>query len=287
MTKTSQHSYSLGTGNSMHIGNGFTGIGFREKEFMGVMDPLVLVDHYTMTAPTFGPHPHAGLSAVSILFEDTTGKFHNRDSLGNDFDLEAGDLYWLKAGSGVVHDESPRQGAVVHGLQVFVNLPKREKRSRPESLHVKSADMPRIIEEGVNVRVVLGNSNKKEGKQSPATPMTILDGVIAPKSQFFHTINSGEHIWCYLVSGAVEVVFDDKTHRVTERQALALSGSSEAESNNVTVINSSSSDAHFVLFAAQPIKEDFVQKGPFIMSTEEEITEVEQAYSDGKLGRVD
>ncbi|MTJ02873.1 pirin family protein [Idiomarina piscisalsi] len=286
MTKTNQHSYSLGMGNSLHIGNGFTGIGFREKEFKGAMDPLALVDHYTMTAPTFGPHPHAGLSAVSILFEDTIGKFHNRDSLGNDFDLEAGDLYWLKAGRGVVHDESPRKGAVVHGLQVFVNLPKRQKRSHPESLHVKSSDMPRIIEKGVNVRVVLGHSNKKEGKQSPATPMTILDGVITPKSQFSHAINAGDNIWCYLVSGTVEVVFGGETHRVTERQALALSGSSEAASDNVTVINSSSSDAHFVLFNAQPIKEDFIQKGPFIMSTEEEITEVEQAYSEGRLGRV-
>lgn len=287
MTKASRLSYSLGSGNSLQIGDGFTGNGFREKEFEGVMDPLVLVDHYTMTAPTFGSHPHAGLSAVSILFEDTTGKFHNRDSIGHDFDLEAGDLYWLKAGSGVVHDESPREGAIIHGLQVFVNLPKKDKKTQPESLHVKSAEMPRIIEKGVNVRVVLGNSNSKDGKQSPVTPMTILDGTIAPESQFSHTLNRGDHVWCYVISGIVEVRLEGKKHRVSEGQALALSKEEGTGSNNVTVLNRSSSDAHFVLFNAQPIKEDFVQKGPFIMNTEEEIKEIERAYSEGKLGRID
>ena len=70
-------------------------MGFRHGQFFGAMDPIIMVDHYTMTVPTFGAHPHAGLSAVTVLFEDTEGKFNNRDSLGNDFDINPGDLYWL------------------------------------------------------------------------------------------------------------------------------------------------------------------------------------------------
>lgn len=115
-------------GKVIEIGSGFTAMTFKEKDYFDSMDPLVMVDHYRMTEPTFGAHPHAGLSAVPVLFEDSEGKFHNRDSLGNDFDLMPGDLYWLKAGSGVIHDESPRQGAKIHGLQVFVNLPSVEKK---------------------------------------------------------------------------------------------------------------------------------------------------------------
>lgn len=111
------------TGNALSVGSGFTGIGFRHSQFEGTMDPIIMVDHYTMTVPTFGAHPHAGISAVSVIFEDSEGKFNNRDSLGNDFDIEAGDLYWLNAGSGALHDEAPRQGAKIHGLQIFVNLP--------------------------------------------------------------------------------------------------------------------------------------------------------------------
>jgi redox-sensitive bicupin YhaK (pirin superfamily) len=151
------------------------------------MDPLVMVDHYRMTESTFGAHPHAGLSAVSVLFEDSEGAFHNRDSLGNDFDMLPGDLYWLKAGSGAVHDESPRTGASIHGLQVFVNLPARMKHDAPESRHVKAQDIPVLETDGYRVRVVLGNSNGISGRGSPALPMTILDGRIGPGSAFTTT----------------------------------------------------------------------------------------------------
>eukprot|EP00903_Cladosiphon_okamuranus_P005214 g5212.t1 len=126
------------------------------------MDPFIMVDHYTMTEPTFGAHPHAGLSAVTVLFEDTEGKFNNRDSLGNDFDINPGDLYWLNAGSGAIHDEAPRKGASIHGLQIFVNLPGRMKHQAPSSLHVKREDMPTLKGQGYRVRLVLGRSNGVE-----------------------------------------------------------------------------------------------------------------------------
>ena len=104
------HSPRATQGKPFSVGQGFTATSFKHPQFGGRMDPLIMVDHYQMTAPTFGAHPHAGLSAVSVLFEDSIGRFHNRDSLGNDFDLLPGDLYWLSAGSGVVHDEYPRAG---------------------------------------------------------------------------------------------------------------------------------------------------------------------------------
>ena len=117
------HSAGPVEGKQLSIGEGFEAISFKHDLFGGQMDPLVMVDHYTMTGPTFGAHPHAGMSAVSVLFEDSVGQFNNRDSLGNDINLEPGDLYWLKAGSGAVHDEKPLPGAKIHGLQMFVNLP--------------------------------------------------------------------------------------------------------------------------------------------------------------------
>ena len=92
-------------GNELTIGSGFEAQSFRAQDIAKLMDPLVMVDHYVMTQPTFGPHPHAGMSAVSLLFEDSEGLFHNRDSLGNDFDLQPGDLYWLSAGRGAVHPD--------------------------------------------------------------------------------------------------------------------------------------------------------------------------------------
>src|SRR6056297_211452 len=110
-------------GAAMTRGTGFEALSFIHRQLDGLMDPLIMVDHFTMTEPTFAPHAHAGLSAVSVLFEDSTGSFRNRDSLGNDIELAPGDLYWLKAASGAVHDEAPTPGSRTHALQIFVNLP--------------------------------------------------------------------------------------------------------------------------------------------------------------------
>ncbi|MGB1837829.1 pirin family protein [Marinobacter adhaerens] len=178
-------------GTSLSVGSGFTGVGFRHGQFYGAMDPFIMVDHYTMTAPTFGAHPHAGLSAVTVLFEDTEGKFNNRDSLGNDFDINPGDLYWLSAGSGAVHDEAPRESATIHGLQIFVNLPGRMKHQAPSSLHVKREDMPTLKGQGYRVRLVLGQSNGVETDAASVWPATILDGFADKTSLFEHRIQTG------------------------------------------------------------------------------------------------
>ena len=77
-------------GHYFEVGEGFSAHSFRHTDYAGLMDPLIMVDHYTMSKPTFGAHPHAGLAAVSLLFEDSEGQFRNRDSMGNDFDLLAG-----------------------------------------------------------------------------------------------------------------------------------------------------------------------------------------------------
>lgn len=274
-------------GNALKIGAGFTANAFRERDFAGAMDPLVMVDHYRMSEATFGAHPHAGLSAVSVLFEDSEGKFHNRDSLGNDFDLMPGDLYWLKAGSGAVHDEAPGAGARIHGLQVFVNLPARMKQDAPESLRVNSQDMPVLKTDGNRVRVVLGDSNGITGQVSPALPMTILDGKIAAGSTFAHDLQAGENGWLYAIEGEIEIIVAGEKVRLQAGESIAIEATSGSATNTIEFTNVADSGAHFVLFAAVPVKEAFVQKGPFVMNNEVEIAQVEADYAAGKLGHLE
>jgi redox-sensitive bicupin YhaK (pirin superfamily) len=274
------------SGRQLEIGTGFTALSFRERDFSGAMDPLVMVDHYRMNEPTFGAHPHAGLSAVSVLFEDSEGKFHNRDSLGNDFDLMPGDLYWLKAGSGVVHDEAPRAGARIHGLQVFVNLPARMKQDAPDSLHVRAQDMPVLHVDGNRVRVVLGGSNGVMGQVSPALPMTILDGKMAAESNFSHELQGAEHVWIYAIRGGIELVVAGERVRLQEGESIAIEANSALFPRAIEFKNIAASESHFALFAAEPVKEAFVHKGPFVMNNEAEIAAVEADYAVGKLGRL-
>ena len=273
-------------GRAIELGDGFTAKTFREKDFIGAMDPLVMVDHYRMTKPTFGPHPHAGLSAVSILFEDSQGAFHNRDSLGNDFDLMPGDLYWLKAGSGVIHDELPRPNSNIHGLQVFVNLSDALRKNAPESVHVKAEAMPVYQEHGNRIRVVLGESNKLVGQQSPTGSMTILDGKIATGSHFSHLLKERENAWIYAIEGGLKLTVSGRELRLNVGQAFAISSAQYGELDTVHLSNSGADFAHFVLFSAKPIGETFVQQGPFIMKTEAGIEQAKADFAAGKFGQL-
>jgi len=275
------------SGEVFNIGSGFKALAFRDENFTGAMDPLVMVDHYRMSEPTFGAHPHAGLSAVSVLFEDSEGAFHNRDSLGNDVELMPGDLYWLKAGSGVIHDESPRKGAKIHGLQVFVNLPSKERKSAPKSIHVKAENMPIFESNGSRVRIVLGDSNGMMAQQSPVLPMTILDGYIDSNSFYSHQVKEEKSAWIYAVKGELIVMIGGRKVHLSSGQATSISKVLFTTDSEIHLFNPKDQTAHFVLFSAKPINETYVQKGPFIMSTEAEIAQVEADFAAGKFGRLE
>lgn len=269
-------------GNSFKIRDGFDALGFSHTSFSGLMDPLIMVDHYTMTKPTFGAHPHAGLSAVSLLFEDSVGKFHNQDSLGNDFDLLPGDLYWLNAGSGVVHDESPRKNSKTHGLQVFVNLPKSLKHEAPQSTLVRANKMPVIEGKGYRVRVATGQSNGVKGKIIPSNLLTILDGKMLVSSKFTHQPQEGEQSWIYAVSGSIDVYIGEKNFILKQGQSIAAN----AAGLPISIINKQFNSAHFAMFSGPAIGEKFVQRGPFAMSSEAELNKVQRKYELGLFGPI-
>lgn len=270
-------------GNELTVGSGFEARSFRAGEIGELMDPLVMVDHYVMTQPTFGAHPHAGMSAVSLLFEDSEGLFHNRDSLGNDFYLQPGDLYWLSAGRGAVHDESPRANARIHGLQVFVNVWQSERFEAPASLLVRSKDMPVISNADHRVRVALGESNGVRGAVSPSTPMTVLDGMIQSGGRFSHESASNRGIWVQAVEGSVDIVVGRTAHHIAPGQAIAIRTDESAE---ICLSNPSRKSMHFVLFDGARIAETFVQDGPFVMGSQQQIADIKAAYEAGRLGAI-
>lgn len=267
----------------LRIGDGFEALSFGHEQFHGLMDPLVMVDHFTMTEPTFGTHPHAGMSAVSVLFEDSQGRFHNRDSLGNDLDLLPGDLYWLKAGRGAVHEEAPLPGARTHALQIFVNLPARAKRDAPASLHVRAATMPVIDRDGARVRVVLGETRGVVGASSPALPLTILDVQLRAGSGYVHDIPPGHGVWLHSVRGDASVRVRGGTTHLARHAAMALRNGGEKTALEIR----STAGSQVVLLQGQPIDERFVQQGPFVMSSREELRAVAAEHAAGRLGSID
>lgn len=105
--------------------------------FSGLADPVLNVDWFDMSGPTFPPHPHAGFSAVTWLFSDSHNGFVNRDSLGNVLQIAPGALHWSRASAGLVHEETPMAGkGTVSGLQIFLNLPEARQLDKPAAFHV-------------------------------------------------------------------------------------------------------------------------------------------------------
>lgn len=270
-------------GVGMSSGSGFTARGFRERQFDGLMDPLIMVDHFVMTEPTFGPHPHAGLSAVSLLFEDSEGRFHNRDSLGNNLDLLPGDLYWLKAARGVVHDEKTRPGARTHGLQFFVNLPARHKNDEPAALHVPAARMPLLEGEGYRLRVVLGEFDGVAGARPPSLPLTLVDATLSAGAAIDHSLKPGLNTWLYVAAGELTLSAGGVSCTLVEGESLALRTISPQA---LSVSIHADLDAHVVLIEAESLRECFVQKGPFVMSTLEDLARVNRDYANGLMGEL-
>jgi len=270
------------TGKPLNIGTGFKALSFKHDQFDGLLDPLVMVDHFKMSCPTFGAHPHAGMSALSILFEDSDGIFNNRDSLGNNIDLLPGDAYWLKAGSGAVHDEKPTKGSRTHGLQIFVNLPQRNKQDAPASRHVSTHEIPVITGEGHKVRVVLGETNGTKGATSPAFPFTALDIFLENKGSYVHEVKSNNSLMVYAVSGEININLGNHSEHLSEKHAIAI----QVRSSTQKLHLSSSHKAHLVILQGEPLHEQFIQKGPFVMSNTEEIHQVTAAYEAGLLGEI-
>jgi redox-sensitive bicupin YhaK (pirin superfamily) len=124
------------------IGAGFQADGLREP--LALLDPFIMVDHFRMREAVFAPHPHAGFSAVTYLFDDSATGLISRDSLGGEHAIPPGGLHWTLAGRGVMHDEFPAApGLEAHGLQIFVNLPADQKLRAPSVMRLSPEQMPR------------------------------------------------------------------------------------------------------------------------------------------------
>ena len=267
-------------GRKITIGDGFAAQSYQHAEFGGLMDPLIMVDHFVMTKPTFGPHAHAGLSAVTVMLEDSEGAFHNRDSLGNDIDLAPGDLYWFKAARGAIHCEAPRPGARTHALQVFVNLPAEHRHDAPHAFHLKAQDIPKLTGDRGAARLVLGESHGITGQATPDLALTLMDISLRSGGAFTHSGTPGQHAWVLPIKGTSTVSWNAGTIDLQQGEAIGFAGATD-------ISFSSEHGAKVVLFRGQPLRQAFVQRGPYAMGSAAELDAVEAAYRDGRLGSID
>lgn len=244
----------------------------------GAFDPFLGVDHFHMRVPMFPPHPHAGFCALTYLFEDSEGALVCRDSLGHTAVVHAGDLYWTTAGRGIVHEEVPQKpGHTVHGLQIFVNLPARMKRMPPSVHHLNAPYVPvRLTESGARVRVVVGSFEDATSPHVPVVPVTLLDVSIAPSGTFEHRCEGDANAIAYVLAG--NGAFGARSRFVRRDDAATF-----AHDGDRLRVWAGKQGMRLVLLTGRPLRERVVSRGPFFMSS---VDDLEAAFEDYRLGRM-
>jgi redox-sensitive bicupin YhaK (pirin superfamily) len=199
-----------------NIGNFMVGrlLPFRQKRAVGPfvfidhMGPACLEDHQNLDVP---PHPHIGLSTLTYLFD---GAIMHRDSLGNEVEITPGAVNWMTAGKGVVHSERTpeylrRKDKFLHGLQIWIALPKHLENSEPSFVHIEKEALPCWNEEGVAYKLIAGNL---KNKQSPV-PVHSQLYFLEIKTNETRTVNIGEHLFgevgLYVLEGQVRIEGQD------------------------------------------------------------------------------
>jgi redox-sensitive bicupin YhaK (pirin superfamily) len=240
-------------------------------------DPFLLFDHFAFNDPVEGPirgfpmHPHRGIETVTYMLE---GSVNHRDSLGNAGLIGPGDVQWMTAGGGIMHEEMPRRGpdGNIYGFQLWVNLPAAQKMSQPRYREVSATAIPVVEHGSARVRLVAG---ELDGVQGPVTEIAArpiyIDVNLGPQAEFVQPIPVGHTALAYIFEGAG--IFGDE--QIT---AVKMAVFSEAGSLRV---RTEADPVRFVLISGQPIREPIVPYGPFVMNTREEI---QQALQDLRAG---
>lgn len=257
------------------------GAGVKLKRSIGTrtldyLDPFLLLDHFASPnredyEAGFPLHPHRGIETVTYMLR---GGVDHRDSIGNSGSIGPGDVQWMTAGGGIMHEEMPQvRPEGIDGFQLWVNLPAKLKMTRPRYQGILASQIPEVeIEGGTKIRVITGTVDGVNGPVSgiAADPVYIDVSVPANRS-FTHQIARGHTAFAYVFEG--EAAIADQN---VSRTRLAVLG----DGDYVTV-TTTATPARFLLVSGKPLNEPIARYGPFVMNTR---AEIEQALRDLRQG---
>lgn len=260
-------------GAGVHLKRGFSN---REVE---LFDPFLLFDDFSNTEADaykagFPMHPHRGMETVTYLLK---GEVAHKDSMGNAGSIGAGDVQWMTAGSGIVHEEMP----VVHeegiqGFQLWVNLPSKDKLMSPRYQEIKSTEIPKVTEEGISVKIIAGQYKETRGPvQDLMVSPTYLDVTLDPLAPFSLTTILEENFFVYVIQGRLMVRDDRSELWVGEGNIGLLSHDTQLG------CTAGKEGVRFLLIGGKPLNESISWAGPIVMNTQ---AELENAFKELKEG---
>ncbi|EPA06261.1 pirin family protein [Candidatus Nitrosarchaeum limnium] len=251
-------------------------------------DPFLLLDEMGPIEISPGnakgapDHPHRGFETVTYMID---GTFEHKDSQGHSGKIKSGDVQWMTAGSGVIHSEMPekefvQKGGTLHGFQLWVNLPKKDKMMNPRYQELPSKKIPIVQRDGVQVKVIAGESMGVKAIIETRTPIMYLHFTIQPNAQVKQIIPQNYNAFAYVVNG--EGLFGNKQISAHKEQIILF----EQEGNEIS-IKASVSPLDVLLIAGIPLGEPVTRYGPFVMNTQDEINQAILDYNTGKMGKID
>ncbi|MBY0385577.1 pirin family protein, partial [bacterium] len=241
-------------------------------------DPIISMTHFFMSQPTFPPHPHAGFSAITYMLEHSKNGFLNRDSLGDSSSINPGDLHWTMAGRGMMHEEVPQtNGIAAEGLQIFINLKKKNKHIDPRAMHVSGKEAAVYKDNGLQVKVLSGAYENAVSKVHSPEPVQILDVQLFGTTQFSFQKQQAGLIYVY--EGELELQGADV---VPNFQTIAFRNDGDV----LKVKMQSQKQTRFVLLSGEPTNEPLMARGPFIMNDMEALRDAEMRFRSGEMGRL-
>lgn len=279
-------------GAGVHLKRAF---GFHE---VPLLDPFLLLDDFRSENPAdykagFPWHPHRGIETITYVLD---GDVEHGDSMGNQGDISAGDVQWMTAGSGIIHQEMPkgnRKGQML-GFQLWANLPAKLKMMDPRYRGVKSKEIPLITtSDGASIRIICGEVNGTKGPvQDIVTDPEYLDVELRAGKSFKHPVKPGHNILAYVIDG--EAYFDPArtpfAHDAAgvnyfDMQPPCPCGNGtlvlyEMEGSNI-VVTTDKQSVRFLLVSGKPLREPIAWYGPIVMNTHEELKKAFQEYKDG------
>ena len=257
------------------------GAGVKLKRSIGVepnyFDPFLMLDEFGSEnkddyVAGFPAHPHRGIETVTYML---AGEFEHKDSTGGKGRMTAGDVQWMKTGSGIIHSEMPamKEGRL-HGFQLWINMPAKYKKNKPEYIYIDSKKMSIHKDEDKQVKVIAGKFEKAEGPVKKHNVEPIYFDVELNENKYFKfKLPKTNNSFIYLIEGEIKI--GEKEHKQTKDSTLILLDKGEELKVSAT------SKAKFLLISGKPIGEQIARGGPFVMNTKAEIQQAIEDYHSG------
>jgi len=251
------------------------------------MSPFLMLDYAgpaefpsTTERKGVGSHPHRGFETVTIVYE---GEVAHKDSTGQGGIIGPGDVQWMTAGSGILHEEFHSEGFAKSGgtlnmVQLWVNLPAKLKMTKPGYQAILNKQIPviHLMNDAGQARIIAGEFDGHQGPAHTFTPMSVID-LKLKKGSISIPVSEGWNVSLVVLKGAIEA-----GEGVVAKDAQMLMFSNQGQDIQVHVLE----DSIALLLSGEPLDEPIVGYGPFVMNTKEEIAQAMQDFNSGSFGRI-